>query len=396
MLQAETKTGKLITLASLSPLEITHIRKNHTFYCPQCKEKVIVRAGPKTIPHFAHHRHSTCPNNNGGEGYYHLQGKHQLYEWLLGQQMQVKTEVYFDAIQQRADIYLPFSKKQMVLEYQCTRIPLQKIAVRNEGYRALNITPLWILGANLLRSVSTNLLKIDTFTQRFIHHFPKFPTTFLYYYCPEKKRFTLKQDIVLINQRRALASIQSIPLRKSSLLTLFYPNRLRDDVLFSHWKKAKETFRLSSIAAYGKELAWRRWLYEKGYYVERLPSVVYLPSRYQHLFTVSLWNWQSRFIIDFLLPLPLGTVFSVQEAEQFLAPYMIEETSFAQQESDLKTAAVNEYLTYLERAELIKEIKRGVFRIQSSIPFYYHIEDAIRGDAELLHRFMYNRRKKTE
>src|SRR5699024_12473256 len=48
------------TLAMLSQDKIKHIRYRTNFYCPTCEEKVIVRAGPHMIPHFAHYSKSKC------------------------------------------------------------------------------------------------------------------------------------------------------------------------------------------------------------------------------------------------------------------------------------------------------------------------------------------------
>src|SRR5690625_4670985 len=99
MLQARTSNHAFITLAHLTTAEIEEHREQNRFYCPICQEPVMIKAGIKVIPHFAHYAKTDCPSYRGGEGPYHERGKLLLYEWLKAQNIHVELEVYLKDIQ---------------------------------------------------------------------------------------------------------------------------------------------------------------------------------------------------------------------------------------------------------------------------------------------------------
>src|SRR5699024_4341246 len=159
-------------------------------------EKVIIRAGPQTIPHFFHYQKSECPSVEGGEGAYHEKGKLLLYHWLKKQHTNVflekhlpqinqqpdlllltknkkntikyqNTYVFLEKhlpqIKQRPDLLLLTKNKKIAIEYQCVRIPIKLLLKRNKGYQQLGIKPIWILGANQMKRMGQNSLKLDPF-----------------------------------------------------------------------------------------------------------------------------------------------------------------------------------------------------------------------------------------
>src|SRR5699024_9424093 len=93
MLQARSKEGVLVTIATLTKTEIEKMRTK-PFFCPVCEERVIIKAGSKIIPHFSHQAKTNCVYQERGEGVYHEKGKLILYQWLNKQQLQVELEVY--------------------------------------------------------------------------------------------------------------------------------------------------------------------------------------------------------------------------------------------------------------------------------------------------------------
>ncbi len=52
MLQAKNKRGKMISLVSLSKAEIKELKNQDSFFCPACKEQVMIKAGLKKYPSF--------------------------------------------------------------------------------------------------------------------------------------------------------------------------------------------------------------------------------------------------------------------------------------------------------------------------------------------------------
>src|SRR5690625_2120567 len=104
MLQAQSNKGELITLATLTEAEIKTVRRDSQFYCPVCKELLMIRVGKQVVPHFAHYPKSKCPETSGGEGPYHENGKLLLYKWLKSQYLHVELEPYLKNIKQQPDL----------------------------------------------------------------------------------------------------------------------------------------------------------------------------------------------------------------------------------------------------------------------------------------------------
>src|SRR5699024_12140231 len=91
--------------------------------------------------------------------------------------------------------------------------------------------------------------------------------------------------------------------------------------LCSDWIHEKKGFRSVYNKIYWRELKRRQWLNKKCFYIEQLPGVFHLPVATQYLMKVPVWHWQSRFLLDFLHPLPIHGVFSLNEVNQFLRPF---------------------------------------------------------------------------
>jgi len=389
MLRAITADGKIVTLAKLPKREIEALRKKEQFFCPSCKETVIVRAGPQVIPHFAHLAHTNCSQHEGGEGKYHLQGKLQLYHWLLNQNIPTELEAFIPEINQRPDLFIQTKKNKIAIEYQCVTIPLSVIRKRNKGYRKANIVPIWILGAKQLVRTSTNRIKVSSFTRQFLHQFStQFPTT-LFYFCPHKKIFSIVNDIIFTSSQRAIAMFTCKLLHRFSFKELLSANKISTKKLWRLWHNEKRSFRLNRQKAYGNELVWRNWLYEKKLHIEQLPSVVHLPTRSQYLMNVPPWNWQSRFIVDFLHPLQVGDIFTTQQANSFLQPYIAPKNDYPLLHFD--HSPVKEYLSHLARLNIIHRLSSATYMKSRSIHFFHYIEESLKGDDALLQAFMYNR-----
>src|SRR5699024_9824024 len=111
LLQALNDRGEFIIPSTLTDLELKALRKQ-SFYCPECKEKVIIRAGPQVRAHCAHLPESSCSLNYGGESDYHKQAKVLLYQLLKNQfYPHVYLEKYLPNINQRPDILIKTKKR---------------------------------------------------------------------------------------------------------------------------------------------------------------------------------------------------------------------------------------------------------------------------------------------
>src|SRR5699024_4936516 len=368
-----------VTLALIEKQAIESLRKS-TFYCPVCKTEVIVRAGPKVIPHFAHRSVVKCMAS-GGEGAYHEQGKLILYNWLRKQGFHVKLEHYLPDIKQRPDLFLQIGKKNIAIEFQCVPLSTKEIMKRNAGYHRLQITPIWILGANLYKRKTNDVLIIPPYQQSYMHQFSKTNTTFLFYFCPSKKLFNIIYTPYFHKKNEAVVTQGFIPMQNINFPQLFQEKQMNIQALRKRWKGEKKRFRLQSHQTYGAERKWQYWLYEKGWNRQALPSIVYMPIRSQWRMKAPLWQWQSYFVLEFLNDLPLYDKFTYWEAEEMIAHWMYDEALFPLMLQVSKP--LEEYLQLLCTVKILKKSTDESYEKIREIEFFHHIEDAIKGDNEL-------------
>ncbi|WP_267202568.1 competence protein CoiA [Limosilactobacillus kribbianus] len=153
MLVAQGENGLILAADAL-------VKK--TYYCPACREPVILRRGRCKIAHFAHHSGSHCRLGEG-ETPEHLLGKTQLQAWAQQRGYRPRLEVYLPAIAQRPDLLLMVGKQQVALEFQCSPLSLRRLRERNAGYHQLGISVRWLLGAPYRRKLHRE--KVAQFTQ---------------------------------------------------------------------------------------------------------------------------------------------------------------------------------------------------------------------------------------
>lgn len=172
MLSALTKKGEMVHLTDeLSRERLQRIRNTHTFYCPACHEKLILKIGHIIIPHFSHQKNKHCDVFSEGESTHHLKGKHLLYRWLQFQKIPVLIEPYLKAIHQRPDLLVQLNEKYIAVEFQCSTIAAKKLTQRNRGYRTLGIDVLWIPKARSDFYEGIQCVQLAPFYQQFIEQY---------------------------------------------------------------------------------------------------------------------------------------------------------------------------------------------------------------------------------
>ncbi|MBY7143114.1 hypothetical protein KFZ56_08595 [Virgibacillus sp. NKC19-3] len=382
MLQALTEKGNVIMLYTLPKIEIEKL-KRQSFFCPACKQPVIIKAGLKVIPHFAHRSTTNCSTHEGGEGAYHEKGKLLLYKWLIHQQLDVQLETFIPEINQRPDLLLLINRKRIAIEYQCARVQPEQIRQRNVGYAHAGITPIWILGENLLQRQTKHHLKIDQYSQQFIHQFSSDTPLILFYFCPHTLQFITFQDIFFTQARQAIGKLNVIPLKQMNFTHIFMEKPFTQMELYQLWKKEKYKFRLKPGShLYGKELAWRQWLYLKGTHIEYLPSIILLPIPAQYRMKTSSWDWQSRIAIDLLAPLPIGSAISTTLAKHFLQQQLLSKQYFPLIYSTENP--VMQYLQLLARLNIVRQKTTHSFTKINPIKFHKNIEEALKADKAIM------------
>lgn len=380
MLQALNERGDLIIPSTLTNREVARLREK-LFFCPQCHEQVIIRAGPKVIPHFAHLPQSSCHLSHGGESNYHQRAKLQLFHWLQKQSFHnVYLEKYVPRIKQRPDILIETNNRLIAVEFQSATISPQEVYKRNVGYASENNFPLWIVGKNKFMNKCKRRLmfQIDTSIQSFIRRYRKTGSSQLLYYCPITQQFTILNDIYFYRANKALAIPTIYHMEDVHLRQLFPTSTLPKHRLYDHWYTEKKRFRLASYRVHGKELQFRKWLYKKRLHVEQLPSVIHLPIRSQYKMNVPLWHWQSKLVINLLHPLRIGAIVSTEICCRSIERYM--DKQFIQQTYEL----IEQYFAHLVKAKLFVEKNSGQWQKTRNFRFHRYIEDSLRADRMLM------------
>lgn len=381
MLQAKTKTGELVMLSTIPLKDIQQLRKSTTFYCPDCKERVIIKAGTEIIPHFAHERNSNC-DIHGGEGPYHEKGKYLLYRWLKGQHIDVKLEAYLPEIKQRPDILVCLHQKLIAVEFQCAKVSPQIIRKRNEGYMRAGIIPIWILGSTLLRRYHNNMFQLNQFMTHFIHQFtPGYPTT-LYFLCPHKKQVSIISDIHQFSMQGAIGKFIQYSLRQMTFKQLFPRRYIKENELLTHWFRRVSQFRVRERRrVQGNDLIWRNWLYKRKIYIDQLPSYLFLPIRTQPFMRVALYDWQSRLLVDYLSPLKINEVVCIKDAMKSVEKQMRQTDTYPLWRK--QNNPIWEYFDALVLFGVLEADGDTSFKKVKPIPFYASIHEAIAGDRQL-------------
>lgn len=369
---AINERGKRIFPANLPRNKLLELRKQ-TFFCPFCKEKVIFRFGQQVIPHFAHHPRSICEIERINESLYHKRAKIQLYQWFQKQRIPTQLEKYFPSILQRADLFIKYNNREIVLEFQSSSISSKNIRKRIEGYNELNINQIWLIGSNQLTQVKPYTFRISPYIIPILNLMKDSPSK-ITYYCPNQKRFTILTDLHVIRSNLAVALPHHVFLPHASFHHLFPKTYFPIKKLLKLWLAEKKTFRLSSYPVYGKELKFRKWLYQHKLHVEQLPSVIHLPIRMQYKMNVPLWHWQSKLIINLIHPLPVGSIINKRSCINEIIPYV--------NEYDEKVAeeVIEQYFIYLTAGRWFKRENKISWRKLRHFRFYRYIEQSVQGD----------------
>ncbi|RCW69743.1 competence protein CoiA [Saliterribacillus persicus] len=378
MLKAIDENEKSFILASFRRKEIEKLKGNQ-FYCPTCKEKVIIKAGTKMIAHFAHVKQHDCAQQ--GEGAYHEQGKWQLFSWLKKQDLEVKLEYYLSEISQRPDIYLEIGKKKIVIEYQCARISEIEFLKRNEGYQQENITPIWILGGNWCKRKNTNQLTLSSFERMFIHQYDEnFPLT-LYFYCSTSKTLILFQDLHFLKQNLSIGNLHIQSLARCKFMQLFEKNYINKNDLANSFLKEKWKFRNQPVPAFQKkEVAFRKWLYSKELHPCNLPEWIGMPVTHQFLININPHQWQSYLLFELIHQRGV----TISQLVGKLSSHFLSPLNFPLIKSTKNP--IEEYLNILEKLAIVEITGLGEIRLKDGFRKFKSVNEAILADENLANK----------
>src|SRR5699024_4769554 len=94
------------------------------------------------------------------------------------------------------------------------------------------------------------------------------------------------------------------------------------------------------------------------------------------------WNWQSRLCLDFLEPMEIGDIFSVNDCIQFLCPHIYEQHVFPLISS--QSHPVLNYLQILEKLNILQKQSDGRHMKEKSPNQHKQIEQSMQGDKVII------------
>ncbi|MDP4550800.1 competence protein CoiA family protein [Alkalihalobacillus macyae] len=359
MLTAHLKDGTLFNLA-----DPTHVLKdlrklrNLQYFCPTCKERVIMKLGEKRVWHFSHHVSDYCIGNWERESNYHLSGKKQLYEWVKKENLDVKLEYYLNSSKQRPDLLLP--SRRIAIEYQCSSIDDRTLRQRTTDYDSLGYDVRWIFGAVRYKSKYRSIQSISAMEWSAVHYANGNPM--LTYYCPEQQKFAFVTIFYTLTPTKTVCSTSYYP---SSSLTLsnlldFPPKSVNSIDHTSIWLKQKRIWRQNPHGE--KSFAYfylRKLLYSKGHNIRMFPCEAGIPSPYNFWLSTPPYLWQTWVLVCFLPTISIGNQFTfdtiLRSFQRVISINLIQVRTSIGEKRSSEALALKGYLNQLIRLKVVKE-----------------------------------------
>ncbi|WP_248715740.1 competence protein CoiA [Convivina praedatoris] len=272
-----------------------------SYFCPACRQPLILKRGEHKVAHFAHRDLSVCQHTfSEGESSTHLTGKLALYQLLKGQGT-IQLEPVLAAIDQRPDLLWQHPQSGMIaIEYQCSPISAKRLAERNQGYRSQGISVYWILGPKYYHKN----LRPQTI-QRFIQ------AGVLYFYLPSDNYLRCQSNWLKADFQR----LKYCEKKVSRLENLSFTVPITD--LKANYQRQK----LQQLMLQKRvDSALIDYLYQQHRRLDQVPDWILLGTT----FGLKVPNWHFRLVIWLLLaPFQDQTVLTITSLVKRLEPYFI-------------------------------------------------------------------------
>ena len=123
------------------------LKNEGPFYCPICKEAVILRKGTIKVHHFAHRPPVKCKYGMG-EKEIHRKIKTSIYEELMKNSQIKKCELERNLGDLIPDISYMINNTYIAIEVQISNLSINEIISRTKKYANKNIHVLWLSDFN--------------------------------------------------------------------------------------------------------------------------------------------------------------------------------------------------------------------------------------------------------
>ncbi|MEH7500774.1 competence protein CoiA family protein [Neobacillus drentensis] len=371
MLTAQTKVGKNICLGlDYKKDTLLDLRSKEEFFCPICGERVLLKLGDQRIFHFAHKQGGTCRDFYENESNYHMEGKRQLYQWLIRQKIPAVLEYYDKEIQQRPDIMFMDNGKKYAIEYQCSSISESIFIKRTNSYLQNGYIPIWILSSSQIHYKKKNSVALSNFQYLFL----RTNTSGKYYipsYCPEKHQFHLVESILPYSIKNAFANHSIYPIKKIDLNDLLEP-KMTDKISLSSWYREIEKFNLNwTLHPSNQHKSFLHDIYSRNLNIFLLPPEIGLPVPHSLILQTPPIIWQTYFYLDIFTSKNPNDFITLQEINFFLKRRISRQDivvrNLPQLEQVNPLLAIIDYLLLLEQIGLITRKGETIFQLNRTI-----------------------------
>lgn len=398
MLVAIRKNGEEVSLLHSHPkATLERMRVEEIFYCPVCKGKVHLKLGTLKQWHFAHESVKTCIGSSEPESPLHLNGKRQLYLWLVHQQLQVALEPYIPSIQQRPDILFKSCEQVYALEFQCSSLSVERLQERTKGYLSKNILPLWIVGKPHSPD-KQSLQNLKAYEWGMLKAYENSPQLFLIRYFPTKQTFLFLENILPLSSKKVLVTPRKSSLKSTHFHDLFLRTSLKEAKLSSEqWLTARKYWRYSnSPYPTHAERQFFQICYENNLYPSLFPIAAGWPTAHFQWIETPPHIWQSWLLIKIIEK--KRQTFSFQNIYEAFQ-HELKKRTFSirplQQLDGHYSFALMRYLHFLVDCHILKQVGKAHFRMKHSLVIPQDMEKAHEMDREffiyLLQRSQYFR-----
>lgn len=371
LLTAHTKIGTKVCLGYEYKKEtLLYLRNKEDFFCPVCGEQVTLKLGDRRIFHFAHKRGSTCRDFYENESIYHMEGKRQLFQWLVNQKISAELEFYDKEIQQRPDIMFLYNGKRYALEYQCSTIPEKIFIKRTKTYFQNGYIPIWIIGSNHIKQKMRNVLSFSNFHFFFLRKTSD-GSFYIPSYCPEKRLFHLVGSIISYSVKNSFVQSSNFEIENISVRELLDP-KIVNQISVDHWSTEIEKFNFYwSLHPGPRENSFLHEVYNQNLNLFLLPPEIGLPVRHSIFIETSPTIWQTYLYIDVLSKKNPKELISLKEIEINFKKRIIRKEiilrNFPQFYEVNHFIAVLDYLLLLVNLGILSRKGETLFEIQRNL-----------------------------
>ncbi|MGG1676568.1 competence protein CoiA [Neobacillus sp. NRS-1170] len=371
MLTANTKSGKQVCLGYHYRKEsLISLRNKEEFICPICGEGVFLKLGNQRIYHFAHKSGGSCREFFENETINHLEGKRQLFQWLLRQNIPAVLEFYDKEIGQRPDIMFQYQGEKYALEYQCSPLPEKDFIKRTTNYLTNEYIPLWIIASSHIHKKRRNIVALSNFDYLFLRKAPT-ENYFIPSYCPENRHFHLLESIQPISIKNALVQHSIYQLDNFILEELLGP-RLSDSINMNIWNTEKESFILNwMLHPNPKQNSFLHEIYQRNLNMFLLPPEIGLQVPHSILIQTPPIIWQTYLFMDLLADKQPQDSFTLKELNFHFKKRIhrkeIMLRNLPQLDSLNPITAEISYLKQLEKIGVLTEQGENIFKLERKI-----------------------------